>query len=184
MPRKEIKKIKKLSARLLKLGISNYLITTDFNHFCREHDIDRIWAAAIENIIPRSQVAVPIPEYTAKAEEAFGLFLYFIYAKEEANFKEIVRSLLINFAKWSPYLLNFSEIKDDLLEFGISENEFEALIKIPSVGNNPNNSTGKGTNPPISEDNSLEFGISENEFEDIIKIPSAESSLKCRIKAR
>ena len=68
-------KVKPLWANLLKLGIGNYLISSEFEHLCIENNIDQLWDSSIGYVKSLSNNLICIPGYTGYAKEALGIFL-------------------------------------------------------------------------------------------------------------
>ena len=152
------KDIKKLYARLLRLGIPEYLISSDFRCFCIEYDIDNIWNATYAKVRSESKVAILVPGYTGYAKEAFELFLYIIDNNRGSRFKEIIEVLLLNFAIWKQDSVNFEEIRENLIKLGFSEDEIDSIIKKSTNVNAATNSPRKELTrdyPSIGEDGIL-----------------------------
>lgn len=120
-------KLKPLYANLLRQGMGRYLISIEFSHFIIENNLDQIWDACNEYVKSLSSYTVLAPGYTGYAEDALGVFLSEL-SKAENTFIEILGSILINFAAWSPENIDFSKIKKDIIDLGYNEDEFEGIF--------------------------------------------------------
>lgn len=120
-------RLKPLYANLLRQGIGKYLISTEFNHFCIENNLDQQWDASYKYARSLSGYTVLFPGYTGYAEDALGVFLGELGA-EKNTFIEILGKILINFAAWSSENIDFSKIKKDIIDLGYSEDEIERIF--------------------------------------------------------
>lgn len=120
-------RLKPLYANLLRQGIGKYLISTEFNHFCIENNLDQKWDASYKYAISLSDYTVLVLGYTGYAEDALGVFLGEL-GFEKNTFIEILGKILINFAAWSSENIDFSKIKKDIIDLGYSEDEIERIL--------------------------------------------------------
>ena len=121
-------KLKPLYANLLRQGIGKYLISTEFNHFNIENNLDQIWDTCYEYVHSLRSYTVLAPDYTGYAEDALGVFLCELSKVEKITFIEILGKILINFAVWSHESIDFSKIKKDIIDLGYNEDEIEKIL--------------------------------------------------------
>ena len=118
-------RLKRLYSSLLKQEIEEFLITDDFKHICLDYNIDQLWESADSHIKSQSRVAVLVPGYTGYAEDALAIFLEELVKKED--FLEIFDAILKGFSQWSRVPLNFSEIRERLIEIGFPGDDVNSM---------------------------------------------------------
>lgn len=120
--------LKPLYANLLRQGIGKYLISTEFNHFSIENNLDQKWDTCYEYVQSLSSCTILVPGYTGYAENAFGFFLSDLSKADKNTFIEILGKILIDFALWSHENIDFSKIKKDIIDLGYNEDEIERIL--------------------------------------------------------
>jgi hypothetical protein len=123
-------KLKPLYAKLLRLGIGNYLIHNSFKYLCIENNVDELWEQCYNHALLSRNETILIPEYTGYAEDALGEFLMELYNNDEERFIEISKKILVDFVEWSEETVNFSNVKDELLKLGYSFQEVEEIFNV------------------------------------------------------
>ncbi len=174
--------LKRLLAALLKLNLEKYLITDAFDNICLENNIDELWENLERYIHQQSSVAVLIPGYTGYAKNTLPLFLEELAKRED--FLKILDSIFIGFRKWNKSQIDFSEVKERLLELGCSENEINKMTVFAS-GEKTQDTQKPLTFKRIEKTENLCFVLmpfSENFdsiYQDIISSAVKETGLDC-----
>lgn len=117
--------LKPLFANLKRLKIGRYLSTDDFNHFSLEKDFDEEWEECLKivKVKRRSFSTITfLQDNENDCETAFGILMNKWYAVEKSSFNSWILEVLLNFANWNKYKLNFSNVISNLRELNVSKN--------------------------------------------------------------
>lgn len=115
--------ISRLSDHTLAPGMIDYLQSTQFTRFCREHDIEDVWTEALE-------YSRDIPDLYGDVvvKHAFLMLVRHLYRSRIEDFPAILADLLADFFPEYPGPGYISGILDDLAGLGYTRKYMEALF--------------------------------------------------------
>ena len=89
--------IKRLYAFLKRYKIERFFLKEDFNIVLMELNVDTLWNDIRKYIIGKSNIAVLSPKYTGYVDEAFPIFINYVYSKSKDDFLIIIDHILHEF---------------------------------------------------------------------------------------
>lgn len=113
--------LKPLYANLKRLNFGKYLASREFEIYSTEKDIDEKWKSALRQIRSSRAVFNNLVESYKDQEEAFFLLLKWADANVLISFEDFLTNILLAFAEYSPYKVDFSRVYENLKDLGFSK---------------------------------------------------------------
>lgn len=151
-------KLKPLYANLLRIDIGEFLITSQYDHFLIENNLDNSWEQ-FENLVrSKSNVIMLIPGYTGTATNALGYFLDNIYKQNKRIvFANFIGQLLNEFMSWKGKTVDISKVIKSLENLGINRDELDQIFDEAEFTH---------STLPEKSDKELQFNIDKTEIDE------------------
>ena len=124
------RKIKPLLANLLRIKIGNYLQTDDFDHLVLEHDMDKYWGLAKEQIRGRRNTGAVIdltPFRSWDYENAFQRLLDALWRGNNPPFYHLVEITLTGYIRRNTDKTDLTKVLKSLAQLGMPKPQVERL---------------------------------------------------------
>jgi hypothetical protein len=125
--------IKPLIANLLRINIGNYLKTSDFDHLTLEHNLDKLWKSAKQEIRNRSSVIFLGFDNVGEYEDAFQLLLDIVWGHSKNDFYEIISITLNDFIRWNKGKTDLTKVFNNLEQLNMPQNKLDDLKLINKI---------------------------------------------------
>lgn len=126
-------KIKPLCANLKRLNIGEYLSSEHFDLFCLENNLDEVWNSCWDDT--PAQMIIMGPNHS-RYEKVFLHLLSSVHNSFSHKFFDVLLPILIDFANWNKYKLDFTKIIQDLKDLDLAkEKVLEFINEYRSITN-------------------------------------------------
>lgn len=124
--------LKPLYANLKRIYIGHYLSTDSFKHLAIEKDFDEEWNDCLSFITDTRKHFSAITftqDYNRDCEEAFGILMDNWYENQSSTFDDWIMGVLLNYAMWNNFKIDFSSIVENFKELDFSNDDIIKFLK-------------------------------------------------------
>lgn len=134
--------IKRVYAFLKRYKIERFFLKEEFNIALMELNVDTLWDDIHKYVIKKSNVIVLLPNYTGNVDEAFPIFINYLYSKNKGDFLILLDYILREFIiSEKPKKFGYDELYKRIIGCGV--NLENILSKMPFLSDKLNLQEGK-----------------------------------------